>query len=360
MQKLKIIISLMILLMLVSCMKDDELWEIHKPGIQSTTALFVVNEGNFMYENASLSFYDIQNGKVYNNVFYNTNALPLGDVAQSIRIRDSLAYIVVNNSGKIQVIDTRTFEYKGKITGLTSPRHMHFISDTKAYVSDLYARKISIVDPQTLEITGSIDINNGNAQFQQHNAEEMIQYGDFVFANCWSYDNQILVIDSRSDEVVDSIEVLIQPACMVMDKNNKLWVLTDGGFQGNPYGYEAPGLIRIDAEYRQVEKTIRFEKGDHPAGMAINGTGDTLYFINRHVYRLAAIAETDPEIFIESPYPGGSGGYYGLIVDPATSEVYVSDAIDLVQNGVVYRYRPDAMPVDTFKVGIIPGAFGFN
>ena len=347
---------------ITGCMKDDLLWDLEQPSYDiSGKGIFIWNEGNFMYGNASLTYYDPETRDVLDDVFYNTNALPLGDVAQSMTIRDSLAYIVVNNSGRIYIFNTSTFEVVGKITGLTSPRHMHFISDTKAYVTDLYARSIAVVNPVSMEQIGSIPVSNDNSDFYQHSTEQMLQYDKYVYTNCWSYDDQVLVIDSELDRVVDSIEVLKQPNSMQLDRKHALWVLCDGGEEGSPYGSEAGGLLKISAGSGKVEIVHRFSPGERPSKLKINGRGDTLYFLNGDVYRYAVLGSGQPELLIESSYEGVSmGGFYRLDLDPLSSELYVADAIDFVQRGMVYRFSSEGIPVDTFRTGIVPGGFCFN
>jgi hypothetical protein len=323
--------------------------------------VYIVNEGNFMYGNSSLSFYDPEAKRVYNDVFQARNSAPLGDVAQSMTIWNNLGFVVINNSGKIYVIDSKTAEFKGNVSGLSSPRYVHIVDSQKAYVTDLYARKITIFNPQTFQITGKISVNNSKSEFSQHSTEQMLQYKNMVFVNCWSYDNKILVIDSNKDQLVDSIEVFKQPNSMVIDKYNKIWVLTDGGFEGSPYGFEQPGLLKIDAGTREIERSFRFALGEHPLKLCINPTNDTIFYLNRHVWRMSVADKRIPERpFITSENASLYGGFYSLGIDPKNSEIYVGDAIDHRQNGIVHRYTPSGKLIDKFKVGISPGNFGFK
>jgi hypothetical protein len=359
------------LLLMQSCMNDETWVEQQKPnlsaeGVMQDRGVLVLNEGNFMYGNASLSYYNIKTGKVINDVFYRQNGIPLGDVAQSAIIYSGELYVVLNNSGKVMVMNfgkypaLKAFEFTHKITGLQSPRYISFIDSSKAYISDLYARSISILDPATYSITGRINLANGNPDFYQHPTEQMVVFEDEVFTNCYSFDNKVLVIDKLTDRLTDSIEVLQQPNSMVPDNNGKIWVLCDGGYSGSANGDNRAGLIRIDAKSHTVEKIFILPENSWPSKLCINGSADTLYFINGGVWRMSVSADQLPkEPFIPSNSGAATKLFYGLGVDPRSSEVYVSDAIDHVQSGVVYRFTAEGVGVDTFQVGIIPGFFCF-
>lgn len=315
--------------------------------------LFIINEGNFQFGNASLSYYDPVSKKVENEIFRRANAMKLGDVAQSMEIRDGAGWIVVNNSHVIFAMDTDTFKEKGRIANLTSPRHIHFLSDEKAYVTQLWDNRIFIVNPKKYEITGCIECPD--MAMESGSTEQMVQYGKYLYVNCWSYQNRILKIDTGTDRVVDQLETGIQPAALVLDKNNKLWTLTDGGEEGSPYGFEAPSLYRIDAETFTIEKQFKFKTGDTPSELQLNGGGDTLYWINDDIWRMSADDGEMPEKpFIKQR----ETIYYGLTTDPVRGDVYVADAIDYGQQGKIYRYSArDTSLIDEFYVGIIPGAF---
>ncbi|HKJ78969.1 MAG TPA: DUF5074 domain-containing protein, partial [Prolixibacteraceae bacterium] len=212
-----------LLVFLWSC--SDEPVETVFFDLDPQNGVFIACEGNFMYGNSSLSFYNYTTQKVVNELFYARNNVPLGDVAQSLSLHNNTLFIVMNNSGKIYAVNSETAEFKGAITGLTSPRYIHFVSSQKAYVSDLYANHITIINPETFEITGKIELDG-------HTSEQMAQIGKYVYVSSWSFDEYILVIDAETDELIGKTKVPFQPKELVVDAKNKLWVLSQGSTEG--------------------------------------------------------------------------------------------------------------------------------
>lgn len=335
------------------CMKWDYVLpeELEAPG----NGLFIVCEGNFQYGNASLSYYDPAGNTVLNEVFLRANGYKLGDVAQSMVVRGNIGWIVVNNSHVVFAIDTGTFKEVGRIEDLTSPRYMHFVTDDKAYITQLWDNRIFIVNPLTYEITGYITIPG--MTMESGSTEQMVQLGNYVYVNCWSYQNRIIKIDATTDEVVEELTVGIQPQSLALDCNGYLWTATDGGYEGSPYGYEAPSLYKIDTATFTVERKWTFSYGESLTELQLNKKGDRLYWINDDVWSMDV---ADTEIPTKPFLKYGGTIYYGLTVSPYSGDVYVADAVDYQQAGKIYRYSEGGELLDEFYTGIIPGAFAWK
>lgn len=336
---------------LAGCMTmyyDSDTEDIHL----GATGLFIVNEGNFQYGNSSLSFYDPAAGTVENEIFYRANGMKLGDVAQSMTIYDNKGWIVVNNSHVIFAINKDNAIETGRIENLTSPRYIHFVSDNKAYVTQIWDNRIFIIDPRRYEVTGYIhvpgmDMENGST-------EQMTQHGRYVYCTCWSYQNRVLKIDTDTDEIVETLTVGIQPNSIKVDKYGKLWVLCDGGYEDSPYGYEKASLYKIDTSDFTIEKIFYFSRKDRPSELQLNGSRDRLYWINEDIWSMDVNAPTLPAACLIASH---GTKYYGLTIDPRTDEIYVADAIDYQQQGTINRYTSTGHLADTFYAGVSPGAF---
>ncbi len=312
--------------------------------------IFVINEGNFTFGNASLSFIDTDADTIYNNIFYKKNNYPLGDVAQSAIIFDDKLFVVVNNSGKIFVINPHTAEYIGTISDLSSPRYLQIISDTKAYISDLYSNTITIINPQTFNISSTFNVGCP--------VEAMLKYNDFVFALNWNKGNKLLKINTLTNKLEDSITVAFQPQSLVLDKNNNLWILSDGGYDN----YHTAALTLVNPENLQIIKTFYFADSlASPTRLNINSTKDTLFFLNSSwseniknsgVYKMSINDSLPKTPFI----PENSRLFYSLTI-ATNGDIIVSDAIDYQQPGKIFFYSASGKLKKTYTTDIIPGAF---
>lgn len=315
--------------------------------------IFVVNEGNYNWGNASVTFIDNKSNTLVQDIFRKSNSRGLGDVAESMKIDYNLGYLLINNSNRIEVVSLKDFKSVKTIMGLDSPRFLEIVDSTKAYVTNLQ-KDISIIDLQNNAVSGTIKTNGWT--------ENMVRYDHFMlvtsigtFSDPSSQRRaQVLVIDTRIDAIVDSIQTGKEPIGIVIDKKQKVWVLCTGGYDN----FEAPSLLRINPELRMVEKTFTFSNPDEvPSRLCINTAGDTMYFLRNGVCQMPVASAALPVL----PLISAEGRlFYGLAVHPNTGHIYVSDAKDYVQNGTVYQYNPTGTLVRQYVAGRIPGAFCFT
>ncbi len=326
-----------------SCTKDPDT----PPDTFLTgSGVFILNEGNFMWGNGSLSFYSYDSAKVYNDLFQSTNGWPLGDVPNSISIYDDKAYIVVNNSGKIEVVNINTLESFTTIEGLNSPRNITIINDNKAYITSIYSDSIAVINPAYDTISDYINI--------RRSSEAIVTSGDKAFISHWMGGNEVMVINTVNNEVVDSIEVGIEPESMVLDKNNILWVLCNGGWARENFAK----LLGINTINHQVEKEFIFPTIlVSPSCLRIDGKGEILYYLENGVRQMNI---DDPALPSTTFIAESDCYFYKMGIDPVNSNIFITDAVDYQQQGFVLYYDKDGTFVSEQTTGIIPGFINFK
>lgn len=322
-------------------------------SVSYADGLFIVNEGNFNWGNASVTFVDNATGTAHQNIFEEINHRPLGDVAQSMKVMNRRGYIVMNASNRVEVIDLKTFKVIKSIEGFNAPRYIEFVDSTKAYVTNLY-KDISVVDLATLTITKTISTPEWT--------EGLVRYNQYMFVTCIGNFNEpsskrkakLLILNTKEDKIVDSIPTATEPVGIVIDKKLKLWVLCSGGWDG----YAAPALIRVDPDLRQVEKVFSFASANTPSRLGINPTSDTIYYLQNGVYQVPVTASALPS---QPLIPSGGHLFYGMAIHPVDGTIYVTDAIDYVQDGLAYQFSSSTgSQIRSWQTGRIPGSFCFG
>lgn len=345
---MRILIYIIFIVGLFSCKKDElgpQCVNCSKENIQTQASdVLILNEGNFGWGNGSISHYQPTSKAVSNNVYQQANNnTPLGDVIQSAYQINNKIYIIANNSSKIEVISSSNFTSISTITGFNSPRYFLPISGSIAYVSDLYSNSIQIVDLNSETISGSITTNGWT--------EKMIMHNDTVYACDMTNDN-LLIINPNNHTLIDSVKLGIEPNSIVKDVNNNLWIMCSGGFQE-----DNAKLFKFNPQTRSIENTLVFGNiNQSPGNLCINNNLNELYFLNNHVYKMDVNSTSLPLTPIIN---NSSNTFYGLGIEPYSNDIYVADAIDYVQSGIVFRHSSNGNLIDQFNVGIIPSNFLF-
>jgi hypothetical protein len=336
------LVIILLIAFITGCEKDN-------PGPVITTGekkvfegngLFLMNEGNFTWGNGSLSFFSTDSGKIYNNIFFASNKRTPGDVPFSMLLRGDTAFLIVNNSGKMEVIDSRSIRSIKTITGLKSPRYIVEVAEGKGYISSLYSDTVAIFDFHTTSVSGHINIGC--------NSEQILVADSKAYIASWSGGSRIAVVDINNDLLLKFIEVGKEPESMVRDQNGNIWVLCSGGYTGD----DKPTLFCLNPLTDQIITEFEFDNSSYPTNLKISAAGDTLYFIDRGVFKMSVNDAALPLI----PFITEDGKlFYRMEPDVRNSEIFVTDAGDYQHSGHLLRYSSNGKIIDSHVAGIIPG-----
>lgn len=375
MRKLYLIPLLLFLLFFSACREDEQIFL--SDSVQVTLPLvgtrikgfYQLNEGNMGTNGASLDYFDYATGYYTRDIFSERNpdiVKELGDVGNDIQVYGQKVYAIINVSNLVVVFDVRTAR-KLKEIEIPNCRYLAF-HDGKAYVSS-YAGPVQIdpnaekglvaeIDTVTLKLTRKVTVG--------YQPEEMIVHeGKLYVANSGgyrapNYDRTVSVVDLETFVEKKKIDVAINLYRMAIDKRGDIYVSSRGDYKNT-----SPNLYVIDSRTDEVKQCLDIPVG----GMCMSG--DSLYYYsvaysmssggNRVTYGILDTRTkkeitdriitdgTDKEIMIP----------YGLAINPETKEILMSDAQNYVVTGFVYCFSPEGRLRWKTQGGNIPGHFAF-
>ncbi len=316
-------------------------------------SVIVTNEGNFGSSNGTITSYNRTTGVVGQAAFQSVNNFNLGDVVQSMTSFNDKSYICINQSAKVEVVNSETLETEGTIVDVPNPRYFLGVSSSKAYVSSWSfgaGSELSVIDLPSYEknsvlITGWV--------------EEMLLFDNKAYVTV-SDTNEVLVVSTDQDIITGKFTTGFGPTSIVQGNNDQIYVLFSGkkiynpDFSLNLAASTAGGITQIDPASQSIVQEITFsDVASTPSKLRLSlDKTKLLYLYQGAVYSLEGTTI--------APYIANtSRNFYGLDVDPTNGDIYVSDALDFNQAGDVYRYNAAGDELATFKAGIIPGGFRF-
>lgn len=308
-----------------------------------SSGIFVVNEGPWG-GTGTISWHNPDTGETSDSLFEKANnGAVLGQFVQSLNFHQGKAYIVVNGTNRVVIVDAASFRYLDTIGGLAQPRYFFPIDEHTAYVSqwglDGLSGSVAKVDLHSNQVVKTIQTGLG--------PEKMIRVGDRVLvANSGGYgkDSTVTEIMLTNDQSqILSLPAGINPASLAWDEQSapgKLFYLCKGYYLDtlelgriNYLGNNLPG-IALPAD----------------ADDLVKGDAGNLYFIAGNTLFKTEQSGSDFSIS-----PVFSRDMYSMAFDADENLFYCADPNNFLGNGEIFVYRTDGTNIGHFRSGYAPG-----
>jgi hypothetical protein len=323
------------LLFTVSCTDDNNATNDMYYG----NGVLLSNEGNFGKPNADVTFVSSDLNTKQDNIFSSNNGgSNLGDVLQTIAFSGENAYLLLNNSNKIQIVNRYNFKRTGEITSqLNAPRYMTFANNNIYVTNDKYGgdKFVSIYKSSDLSFVKKITFTD--------NVERIVTAGNYVFVQnaSFGFGNKISYISTTNNEIENTITLPSGNINKMIVSNQVVYAIAAGTTDSYIYQISSTGSITktytltgiTDATNLEIEKNkIYFTSGLNVYSMDITAT----------------TAPTTPLFTVANsvdPY----SNLYGFSV--VNDRIYTSDANGFTEDSKISIYSTTGSLIKTVTAG---------
>ena len=353
-----IAMSVIMALCTVSCDENID-YSTFQPDVKDGYRAIVINEGQFGYGTSSLTMLNYDGSIVY-DVFRKINNRPMGDVAQSMTKIGDYLYVPLNNSRKIEVFDSETFQ---------SIETMSISEDViPMYVQHLGGDSIAVTDQMWRQNSCKLmimDINHGTTrpilrryvsvpgqtyQMTVINNKLFVGGSQLAVFDIGKIDSaNIRFIMTDGDETIQTADF----SKLVTDKYGKLWVLTEYW------------VYCIDPVTEKVIHTI--DVGTLKVNARVSSidcsTDGGIIFFNAHtsVYSIDVDNISQPKEPVIAPKVDSGRTIYHLCVSKENT-IFMCDVLygSLSRHTIREYDLSDGTQIREFPAGIFPHAIYFK
>lgn len=310
---------------------------------QQLNGVYVLSEGGFSSGTSMLSKLNSQNNEFVQNIFSDGN---IGLYPDGLIVANENIYLLVQGSfggsGKLYKLDTLGNVLLSKEVG-TNPYSLAY-SNNKIYITNGPASSVAVINES--DFTSVKEISVGVYP------QEIIAYdGNIYVANnsLWGGDSDstVTVINSETDEVINTITVKPDPSSLAISNEGDLLI---GCPSGIIYKVELQAFTKVDS----------FEISDLGFGkdISVDKNSDMIYFktMSNAIAGLNLITG-ETEIAVED---NSILFTYGYGYDYISGNHYLTDAKDFSSNGALKIYNGEGTLLNSYETSIAPRRIAFE
>ncbi|SKB71222.1 hypothetical protein SAMN05660477_00738 [Soonwooa buanensis] len=325
------------LLFVTACKDDNDIIVEH--GAYENGVL-ISAEGALNSNQGEVSFMTSDLSKFSENIYSAVNGQKLGDVLQTVGTKDDKAYLVVNNSNKIEVVNRYSFKKLATIsTEVNQPRDIAF-SDNYIYVTNdkyLGDKYVAVYNASDFSFIKKISFSDAAQDIAVIGGKAFVQNASYGFGK------NLSVINTMTNNLDTTVSVPKGDIQKTIAYNNRVYTVTSDGVDSYIYTIDATAAIA---------NTLTLTGIPYATNLVIDN--DNYYFSSNNKVYTMPLSSNSPKLLFaasESPY----GTLYGFnVID---GKIFTSNAGDFASPSEITVYSITGSKLKTFNGGI--GVSGF-